>query len=226
MAQHSSRNHTSDTSREFAVDAPAPDQSRLHEQDMLGNQALQDQVTGLTGRTFNRIIGAADGDKTTAHQDFGKDELAAYIKHQLEFAKGEWFSSAKISGAADGVLEELDQNGNGRVSWEEFQTFRSQMIAAVAPGLPEGASAAEIQTRAAEVFHQLGETDLDYDALEAHTRSQLDPDNEHRDLIAQLGALLLLDAADLDEQSTKPKERKLTEAEWMGLASESGHDNT
>ena len=100
------------------------------------------------------------------------------------------------------------------------------MIAAVAPGLPEGASAAEIQTRAAEVFHQLGETDLDYDALEAHTRSQLDPDKEHRDLIAQLGALLLLDAADLDEQSTKPKERKLTEAEWMGLASESGHDNT
>ena len=60
------------------------------------NQANLEQVQGLTGRTFNRILGAADGDKSTANQSFGHAELSNYMEKQLEFAKGEWFSGTKI----------------------------------------------------------------------------------------------------------------------------------
>jgi hypothetical protein len=61
---------------------------------------------------------------------------------------------------------------------------------------------------------------VDYAVLEDHTRSQIKPDKDHRDLIAQLGALLLLDAADLDEQALTPRGRTLDEAEWMNLTDE------
>ncbi len=189
-------------------------------QNTLGNQAIQNQVAGLTGRTFNRIIGAADGDTATADQTFGKDELKRYIEEQLEFAKGEWFSGSKISGAADGILAELDHDGDGRVSWDEFQTLRSRMIATIAPGLPEDASSAEIQRRAMEVFSSLQSDEVDFQVAEDYTREQLPEDKEHRDLIAQLGALLLLDAADLDEQSMATRDRTLNKTEWLNAADE------
>jgi len=220
MAIHQTRSRVPGPHADVAEDTSSSTGLSSNPQDTLGNQAIQDQVAGLTGRTFNRILGAADGDTTTAGQTFGKDELKRYIEEQLEFAKGEWFSGSKVSGAADGILAELDHDGDGRVSWEEFQTFRGRMLATIAPGLSEGASAADIQRRAMDVFASLQSDEMDFQRVEEHTRDQLPEDKDHRDLIAQLGALLLLDAADLDEQSVSTRDRALSEAEWLNAAEE------
>lgn len=186
------------------------------------NQANLEQVQGLTGRTFNRILGAADGDKSTGDQSFGHAELSNYMEKQLEFAKGEWFSGTKVSGAADGVLEQLDKNGDGRVGWEEFQAFRSNMLQVLAPGVSEGACAAEIEASASEAFIALQAKGADFEGIESSNLANIKPETDHRELMAQLGALLLLDAVDLNEQSVKPKDRTLDQTEWMSAANDFG----
>lgn len=218
--EHSSRDTEQAQGPSPASDAQVSEEALITPQDTLGNQAVLARVEGLTGRTFNRILGAPDGDTSTHDQSFGRDELAQYLTHQLEFAKGEWFSGTKISGAADGIIAELDHDGDGRVCWTEFQSFRSRMLQSLAPGISEGASAAEIQARASEGFAGLAAQEPDLAVLEAHTETQLAPDTDHRDLVAQLGALLLLDAADLDQQALSPRDRSLSETEWLNAAAE------
>ena len=192
--------------------------SGCNAQDSLGNEMVKDQVQGLTGRAFNRILGAGDSDTSTIDQSFGKSELERYLKEQLQFAKGEMFSGAKVSGAAKNILEELDQNGDGRVDWSEFQVFRSQMLDVLAPGVSEDASSTEISADAAETFSTVGNTN--YSGIKAHAKSQIEPDTSHRTLIAQLGALLLLDSVDIDEQDMAPRDRSISETEWMGATRE------
>jgi hypothetical protein len=220
IVEHSSRERVRSPHLSQTIDAQTSEEACIMPQNTLGNQAVLARVEGLTGRTFNRILGAPDGDTSTHDQSFGKDELAQYLEHQLEFAKGEWFSGTKINGAADGIIAELDKDGDGRVGWEEFQEFRGSMLRSLAPGLSEGASAAEIQARASETFAGLEAQESDFSGLVAHTQDQVAPDMDHRGLIAQLGALLLLDAADLDQQSSSPRDRSLSETEWLTAASE------
>ena len=220
MAQHSSRSIGACPQVDFQTDQSDRDASGLTPQDTLGNQEMLDRVSGLTGQTFNRIVGAEDGDTTTADRDFGTEDLRAYFGGHLQLAKDEFWTDKKVNGSADGVLAKHDQDDDSRVTWEEFQTFRGQMLASIAPGVSKGADASEVEGCAAEVFSKLQADGAGYKALEEHTRGLLHPDTDHKDLIAQLGALLLLDVGDRDEQSANPRDRTLTEEEWMNMAAD------
>ena len=70
--------------------------------------------------------------------------------------EGEWFRGPKLDGVAESRVNELDEDGDGRVDWLEFG-----------------------------------------------------------DLIAQVGAPLVLDAADIDEQTVAPRGRARDEDEWL-----------
>ena len=77
-------------------------------QDM-GNSAAQDmmKVEGALGRVFNRISGAAESNTDAASLAFSEEQLKTYLNDQLGLAQGEWFRSAKVSGAAEKIMETL-----------------------------------------------------------------------------------------------------------------------
>jgi hypothetical protein len=196
-------------------------QSSIDAQNSLGNQCIASRVEGITGRTFNRILGEGDSATDTENSSFGTSEVRRYLDEQLQFANDEWFRGTKLDGAAQALVEELDHNGDGRVDWAEFQTYRQQMLASLAPGVSEGASAAEINVEAQAAFGALStDGEVSYDVLHAESKQRIDPEKDHVDLIAQLAALLVLDAADLNEKDVSPKERSLNQLEWMGAATD------
>jgi len=211
-------NNTTAHQTEAATAAPP---GGLSSQDTLGNQFLSNQIEGITGRTFNRILGESDTNPDTGHRSFDADDLETYLKERLDFASGEMFSSAKRSGAAKALVEELDADGNGKVDWAEFQAYRQQMLAVLAPDISEGASSGEISTLAAETFDGLQtDGDISYDKAKATAKERIPEDTKHRDLAAQLAALLLLDAADVNEQDVSPRDRTLSVEEWTEAAND------
>ena len=115
---------------------------------------------GPIGRTFNRILGQSDNATETADMSFDREMVQKYLDEKLSFAEGEWFRGKKLSGAAEGLIEKLDTTGDGTVSWEEFQAFRTEILGAMAPGLAESPTVEQVGAAAQGTF---GKVDTDGD---------------------------------------------------------------
>lgn len=179
--------------------------------------------SGPIGRTFNRLLGEADNATETGDMSFNREMVQKYLDETLSFAEGEWFRGAKLSGAAEGLVEKLDTTGDGTVTWEEFQAFRTEILGAMAPGLGESPTAEQVGASATGTF---GAVDSNADGAvamqeaEANARDGLPADTEHQDLVAQLGARLLLDAVDTDQRDTAVADRSISQEEWVVAAQE------
>ena len=186
----------------------------------MGNSAAQDmmKVEGALGRVFNRIAGVAESNTDPAGLAFKSENLKTYLDDQLGFAKGEWFRSAKIGGVADKIMETLDADKDGQVTWLEFQAMVDEMRQHLVGDLSPSAGASEMEAKASEIFAQLsgGQDSVDYDTIKNATEDKLPDDQEHKGLIAQLAALMVLDIVDLDERETAVRDRAVSESEWLG----------
>jgi len=189
-----------------------------------GNSAAQDavKVHGALGRAFNRIAGVSEGNTDATDLAFSRDHLKAYLKDQLSFAKGEMFRGTKISGVADKIMESLDADKDGMVTWMEFQVMVDEMRQHLIGDVGSGASSAEIQEKAQGLFNEIsaGDKAIGFDTLKAETLEKLPSDQDHKSLVAQLAALMVLDIVDLDEQDTAVRDRSIGESEWMSAVND------
>jgi len=189
----------------------------------LGNAAAQQtvKIDGALGRVFNRIAGESEGNKDPNDVQFSRDDLKVYLREQLTLAQGEFFRSAKISGVADKIMETLDADKNGQVNWLEFQTMVDEMRQHLVGDVGSNASAGEIETKAQELYEEIsGGQAVGFETLESETLEQLPEDQEHKGLVAQLAALMVLDIVDLDERNKPVRERSIGQSEWMGAVND------
>ena len=188
--------------------------------DEMSNEERQQllKVSGSLGRAFNRIAGVSESNTDPSGLAFTRDDLKRYLEDQLKFAEGEWFRGAKISGVADKVMETLDADTDGDVDWVEFQTMVEELKTHLVGELGPGAGTTEIQAKANELFSQVGggEDSIGFERLQSETGKQLPEDTEHKDLVAQLAALLVIDIVDIDEANKEVRDRSISHAEWMG----------
>lgn len=188
--------------------------------DEMSNEERQQllKVSGNLGRAFNRIAGVSESNTDPTGLAFTRDDLKRYLEDQLKFAEGEWFRGAKISGVADKVMETLDADTDGDVDWVEFQEMVEELKTHLVGELGPGAGTTEIQAKANELFSQMGggEESIGFDRLQSETGKQLPEDTEHKDLVAQLAALLVIDIVDIDEANKEVRDRSISHAEWMG----------
>jgi hypothetical protein len=190
-------------------------------QQTAGNQAAADQaaqIQGPIGRVYNRILGLPETSQDGIRSGFTADQLRNYLEHTLQLAKGEWFRGAKLSGVSEELMKTLDTDRNGLVSWAEFTVFQQQTLETIAPHLEQTGS---VEAAAKERF---GEVDANNDQKISYTEARdgilrdLPQETEHKDLIAQLGALIAMDAIDQDQQDREARERSLTQNEWLSAA--------
>ena len=180
------------------------------------------KVEGALGRAFNRIAGVSESNQDAAGLSFNVVELRTYLDTQLKLADGEWFRNAKLSGVADKIMETLDSDKNGEVTWAEFQAMVDNLQGQLIDGLGSNASSADIQNRANDLFGQVsgGADAVDFETLQSSTKAQLPADMDHRDLVAQLAALMVIDIVDLDEADKAVRDRTITSGEWMGAVND------
>ena len=196
--------------------APVVEQDR-------GNAAAQAAlVSGPMGRVFNRILGQADTASNTSTMSFDKSQLQAYLDRRLQLAEGEFFRGKKLEGVADALMAQLDTDKNGKVGWSEFQVFEQQTFETMAPGLKAGASADQVRASSSGRFDTLDNNNKDgqlsFDELQSGTRSALPAETDHKDLVAQLGARIALDAVDTNQKNSAVKDRSLGRGEWTDAA--------
>lgn len=179
-------------------------------------------VSGPIGRVFNRILGLSDDAKGTADKTINLKQVKNYLDKNLQLAKDEWFRGAKLDGVAEKLMATLDTDGNGKVGWPEFQAFNAQVLSSIAPGTKPGDSPEAVSSAASQQFATMDQKgkkgSLNYDELEAGTKSALPEGTEHADLVAQLGARIALDAVDTDQRSAGIKDRDLSKKEWLTAA--------
>jgi len=190
----------------------------------MGNSAAQDmmKVEGALGRVFNRIAGVAESNTEAATLAFSEEQLKAYLNDQLGFAKGEWFRSAKVGGVAEKIMETLDADKDGKVTWVEFQAMIDDLRQHFVGDLSPSAGAAEMEAKASEIFAQLsgGDGTLGYGTIKDETIKNLPEDQEHANLIGQLAALMVLDIVDLDERDKAVRDRTVSQSEWLGAVND------
>lgn len=184
-------------------------------------------VSGPIGRLFNRILGVDESRTNTTGAAFTRAQLRSYLDTHLELAKGEWFRDAKLDGVSDKLMEVLDKDRNGKVTWGEFQAFRTEILGAIAPGVEPGSAPEKVKAAATGSFGKVdggatgnGDGKLSYLELQKSTQAQLPAGTEHADLVAQLGARIAIDAGDTDQRSKPVDKRELTRAEWIAAALE------
>lgn len=186
----------------------------------MGNTAAADllKVQGSLGRAFNRIVGVSENNTDAVGLAFSRDDLKVYIKDQLKFADGEWFRGTKIDGATDEIMSRLDGDRDGMVDWFEFQAMVAELKMTLLDGIGPNSGNAEIQEEATNLFAELsgGSGSVGFEQMEWQTAQNLPPETEHRDLIAQLVALLIIDIVDVDEANKDVRDRTVSEGEWMG----------
>lgn len=185
-----------------------------------GNAAAQDKlrkVSGPIGRVWNHILGQPDGSTNTSGATVDKAMLRAYLDKRLGLAEGEMFRGKKLDGVSEKLVTQFDTDGDGRVSWTEFQEFESQIFAMLAPG---GASQAGAQFGKTDAS---GDQSADLEEIQASNKAALPRGTDHADLIAQLGARVVIDAADKDEGGKPVGERTLSREEWTGAATETAN---
>jgi len=190
----------------------------------MGNSAAQDmmKVEGALGRVFNRIAGVAESNTEAASLAFSEEQLKTYLNDQLGFAEGEWFRSAKVGGVAEKIMETLDADKDGKVTWVEFQTMVDDLRKHFVGDLSPSAGIAEMEAKASEIFAQLsgGEGTVGYDSIKDETLKNLPEDQEHAKLIGQLAALMVLDIVDLDEREKAVRDRTVSQSEWLGAVND------
>lgn len=186
----------------------------------MGNAAMCEElkVEGALGRAFNRIAGASESNQDPNGLGFTNADLQHYLDKELKLADGEWFRSAKVGGVADKIMEVLDANKDGEVSWVEFQGMVDNLRGQLVEGLGANASSADVQNRANELYGEFanGGDSVDFKTLEAGVEAQLPGDLDHKGLVAQLAALMVIDIVDLDESDKAVRDRTITSGEWMG----------
>ncbi|MCP4806159.1 MAG: hypothetical protein GY913_05175 [Proteobacteria bacterium] len=181
----------------------------------------QHSVRGPLGRTFNRILKKADNASDSASMAFDRNQLKDYLDKNLQLAEGEWFRGKKLDGVADALMGKLDKAGDGKVSWDEFQSFRSDVLATL--GAAAGANDQEVQAAAGSRFNSMDKNrdgELGMGEIQSKTRQELPRDTDHKDLIAQLGARISLDAVDQDDRQKDVANRRLSRTEWVQAAKE------
>jgi hypothetical protein len=223
MSEYSRRHMTHNPhsgSSQSSSDAAQVDQE-------MGNAAALDEmkVDGPFGRVFNRIIGTSENRKDTGNESFSAEDLQQYLDEQLKLADGEWFRSAKLKGAAKAIMEELDANRDGEVSWGEFQAMRESMRTNLVGDLSAGAGPSEVEAMANALFHELNDgEELDFKTVESAASERLPEGTKNAKLVAQLSALLVLDLVDLDEPEKDVRDRIISKGEWMTSAEEFSED--
>ena len=136
----------------------------------------------------------------------------------LQLAKGEWFRSAKLNGVSEELMKTLDTDQDGLVGWAEFTVFQQHTLETIAPNLDESRTVSDTARS------QFSEVDSSSDQLISYSEAResilrsLPQETEHQDLIAQLGALIALDAIDQDQQDQEVRDRALTQEEWLSAA--------
>lgn len=190
-------------------------------QQTAGNQAVAEQTTqiqGPIGRVYNRILGLPDTSQEGLSSGFTVKQLRNYLEHTLALAKGEWFRNAKLSGVSEELMKTLDTNGDGLVSWEEFTVFQLQTLETIAPNTQRHSSTSEAAEAQFDAVDANSDQQITYTEARAGILRDLPNETEHQDLIAQLGALIALDAIDLDQQDQEARDRTLTQNEWLSAA--------
>lgn len=178
---------------------------------------------GPLGRVFNRIVGASDTATDTGDMAFNQKQLQNYVDKHLQFAEGEWFRGKKLSGASEGLIEKLDKTGDGMVTWTEFQAFRTEILSTMAPGLAEEATPELVEEAAGDTFEEVDQDadgQVGLEEAKDNANEALPAETEHKDLIAQLGARLVLDAVDTDNRDQKVANRRVSRSEWVTAAQE------
>ncbi len=201
--------------------APTPTTTPVAPQ-LGGNDAAKDKlrkVSGPIGRVWNHILGKAEGSTDTAGALVDKALIRAYLDKRLGLAEGEFFRGAKLDGVTDSLVQNFDKDGDGKVSWGEFQAFEGQIFALLAPG-GEKAGANVGAVAGAQFGKVAGSKDgnANLGEIQAASMAALPKGTEHADLVSQLGARVVMDAADRDESSTPISKRTLSSEEWAGAA--------
>lgn len=189
----------------------------------IGNAATLDEmkIEGAFGRVFNRIAGESESNSEAQNTSFNVEDVKRYLDVQLKLADGEMFRGTKVKGAAEAIVEELDANKDGEVTWAEFQAMRETMRANLVGELGANAGSTEIEAMANDLFHEMNNgEEVDYDTMNEAAREKLPDGTKHAKLVAQLSALLVLDLVDLDEGHKPVRERSISEAEWMSSVQE------
>lgn len=179
------------------------------------------EFNGPIARLFNRILGVDEKRTDTKEMAFSRDQFRQYLDGRLQLAEGEWFRGAKLDGVADKLTQMLDKDGNGLIGWAEFQAFRTEILAQIAPGAESAETEERIHALAAARFAQVDKSKdgrLGMGELQAGAKAQLPKGTDHADLIAQLGARIAIDAGDTDQSNKPIADRDLTLDEWTAAA--------
>ena len=220
--------------RSGAVDSPVHAErssaARVRRASSNGNTAVQraepaasNDVVGPIGRIFNRILGLAENARGTAGMVCTKEQIHRYLDEELAFAEREMFRSQKLSGVADKLVEQLDTDRDGLVSWPEFQVFQAQILEMLAPGATGSSDVEAIAGARFASIDSEGDGVLDYGNLYDQAKADLPEGTKHSSLIAQLGARIALDAVDTNERDKGVKKRGLGLEEWTDAARQLSH---
>ena len=84
------------------------------------------------------------------------------------------------------------------------------------------ASTAEITEKAQALYEEIsgGNGAVGFETIETKTLQELPEDQEHKGLVAELAALMVLDIVDLDERDKAVNERSISQREWMGAVND------
>ena len=202
------------------ADAALPDVQ--NQQQLQGNAAIQEQVqaptdTGLAvhgplGRMWNHILGKPEGTQTTT-ATVTRSEVRAYLD-RIGLADGEFFRGKKLDGVADSLLQKYDLDHDARLTWTEFLGFGKELA-----GMLVGPAGPEAEQKTTDTSKD-GQASME--EIRTRTAARLPAKTQHKDLVAQLGARALLDAADTNEQEKPVAQRTLSTGEWTTAAKELG----
>lgn len=179
-------------------------------------QDVKGKVGGPLGRVWNRILGqpeSADTSNATVDQAM----IRAYLDSKLQLAEGEMFRGKKLDGVAQNLVKTFDKDGDAKLTWTEFQGFQSTLMAMLAPDGAKDHGAAEHG-----VVDQDGDGGAGLPEIQSRAKDKLPPNTDYKDLVAQAGARVAIDAADKDEGNKPVSERSLSKTEWTNAAKELG----
>lgn len=187
-----------------------------------GNGAAQDRlkkVSGPIGRVWNNILGQP-ASANTADASVDQAMVRAYLDKRLGLAEGEMFRGMKLDGVAEKLVGTLDKDGDGKITWPEFQAFEGQILSVLAPGADK--AGADVAGLASTQHGRIAGTDgrADLGELQGSAKAALPRGTEHADLVAQLGARVAIDAVDRDESNKPVSQRTLSREEWTSAATE------
>ncbi len=188
-----------------------------------GNAAAQDRlkkVSGPIGRVWNHILGQPEGNTNTGDAAVDQAMVRAYLDKRLGLAEGEMFRGMKLDGVSEKLVETLDTNRDGSITWPEFQAFEGQILAVLAPGADK--AGADVAGLAGAQHGRIagGDGKANLSELQGSAKAALPEGTDHADLVAQLGARVAIDAVDRDEGGKPVGQRTLSKQEWTGAASE------